>query len=76
MLPFPSATSTNWDFPGSPRDLNLSNRPVRTRMPGGVAGEPRDMLTTPYADFSTNKVCASARDIGFGSRLKLAANPA
>ena len=34
-----SATSTSWGFPGSPRDLNLSNRPVRTRMPGGVAGE-------------------------------------
>ncbi|MGO9358112.1 MAG: hypothetical protein ACLP1D_10600, partial [Xanthobacteraceae bacterium] len=26
-----------WDFPGS-HDLNFSNRPVRTRMPGGVAG--------------------------------------
>ena len=39
-LPFLSATSTSWGCPGSPRDLNLSNRPVRTRMPGGVAGEP------------------------------------
>src|ERR1700688_1808930 len=28
---------TSWECPGSP-DLNLSNRPVRTRMPGGVAG--------------------------------------
>lgn len=29
--------STGWDWSGSP-DLNYSNRPVRTRMPGGVAG--------------------------------------
>src|SRR5690606_33721120 len=42
--PFPSATSTSWGSPGSPRDLNSSNRPVRTRMPGGVAGVPRDYL--------------------------------
>ena len=38
--PSRSATSTSWGFPGWPRDLNLSNRPVRTRMPGGVAGAP------------------------------------
>ncbi|WP_224790308.1 hypothetical protein, partial [Pseudomonas fluorescens] len=37
-----------WDFHVSP-DLNLSNRPVRTRMPGGVAGA-RSMTTVPYAD--------------------------
>jgi hypothetical protein len=30
-------TSTAWDYPVSP-DLNDSNRPVRIRMPGGVAG--------------------------------------
>ncbi|MDQ0126847.1 hypothetical protein J2W17_005843, partial [Pseudomonas lini] len=30
-------------------NLNLSNRPVRTRMPGGVAGV-RSMKTVPYAD--------------------------
>jgi group II intron reverse transcriptase/maturase len=36
------ATSTSWACPGSPRDLNSSNRPVRTRMPGGVAGVPGD----------------------------------
>src|SRR5438045_7510145 len=29
--------STAWECPDSP-DLNPSNRPVRTRMPGGVAG--------------------------------------
>jgi hypothetical protein len=30
-------------------NLNLSNRPVRTRMPGGVAGE-RSAMIAPYAD--------------------------
>ncbi|WP_207389751.1 hypothetical protein, partial [Stutzerimonas kirkiae] len=40
--------STAWDCPGS-HDLNLSNRPVRTRMPGGVAGA-QSMRTVPYAD--------------------------
>ncbi|MEJ8816133.1 hypothetical protein WKW77_34140, partial [Variovorax ureilyticus] len=30
-------------------DLNFSNRPVRTRMPGGVAGE-QSSWTAPYAD--------------------------
>ena len=31
-------------------DLNFSNRPVRTRMPGGVAGA-QLILAAPYADF-------------------------
>jgi hypothetical protein len=30
-------------------DLNFSNRPVRTRMPGGVAGA-QSKTTAPYAD--------------------------
>jgi hypothetical protein len=30
-------------------DLKLSNRPVRTRMPGGVAGAP-PIMEAPYAD--------------------------
>ncbi|MGK2951404.1 MAG: hypothetical protein ACSLEZ_03340, partial [Thiobacillus sp.] len=30
-------------------DLNSSNRPVRTRMPGGVAGA-RPIMIAPYAD--------------------------
>jgi len=30
-------------------DLNFSNRPVRTRMPGGVGGV-RSSLTGPYPD--------------------------
>jgi hypothetical protein len=41
---------TNWGCPGSPRDLNPSNRPVRTRMPGGVAGVVEDITPRPYAD--------------------------
>ena len=43
-MPSPFATSTSWVCPGSPRNLNSPNRPVRTRMPGGVAGDPRDCL--------------------------------
>ena len=35
-------------YPDSP-DLKLSNRPVRTRMPGGVAGAP-PIMEAPYAD--------------------------
>ena len=34
-------------------DLNYSNRPVRTRMPGGVAGE-RPIWAAPYADMGRN----------------------
>ena len=37
-----------WDYLDS-HDLKLSNRPVRTRMPGGVAGAPPKM-EAPYAD--------------------------
>jgi len=36
------------EYPDS-HDLNFSNRPVRTRMPGGVAGE-QSMMAAPYAD--------------------------
>ena len=36
------------EYPDS-HDLNFSNRPVRTRMPGGVAGA-QSMMTAPYAD--------------------------
>jgi len=31
--------------------LNPLNRPVRTRMPGGVAGDAEDQPPRPYADF-------------------------
>ena len=37
---------------GSSRHLNLLNRPVRTRMPGGVGGE--GPQGSPYPDFSPN----------------------
>ena len=43
---------TNWVYPGS-HDLNLLNRPVRTRMPGGVAGA-QSTMTAPYADSVVN----------------------
>ena len=36
------------EYPDS-HDLNFSNRPVRTRMPGGVIGA-RSMMPAPYAD--------------------------
>ena len=36
--------------PGWARNLNFSNRPVRTRMPGGVAGVPGVIIRGPYAD--------------------------
>ena len=36
------------EYPDS-HDLNFSNRPVRTRMPGGLAGA-QSMMTAPYAD--------------------------
>ena len=42
MRRFRTATSTGWGFPGSQRNLNSPNRPVRTRMPGGVAGSGGD----------------------------------
>lgn len=39
---------TGWVYLDS-ADLNFSNRPVRTRMPGGVAGA-QFIRTAPYAD--------------------------
>src|SRR4051794_38894456 len=41
--------------------LNLSNRPVRTRMPGGVAGDAEASPPRPYADL-TASAC-----VGFAS---------
>ena len=41
-------TLTVSEFPDS-HDLNFSNRPVRTRMPGGVAGA-QSVMAAPYAD--------------------------
>jgi hypothetical protein len=44
----PVGTSTAWGSRDSP-DLNCSNRPVRTRMPGGVGGV-GSAMTGPYPD--------------------------
>ena len=43
------STLTSWVCPDS-HDLNLSNRTVRTRMPGGVAGA-QSIMIAPYADW-------------------------
>jgi hypothetical protein len=43
-------TSNGWELPNLPADLNPSNRPVRTRMPGGVAGDVEPYPPRPYAD--------------------------
>ena len=48
--PSPSATSTSWASPGSPRGLNRPNRPCGARMPGGVAGDPEGLPGGPFAD--------------------------
>ena len=47
--------STSRVSPGRSRNLNFSNRPVRTRMPGGVAGVPGVMIRGPYADQSVRQ---------------------
>src|ERR1700731_256807 len=53
-----TASSTSWGFPALPANLNPSNRPVRTRMPGGVAGggggeiHPPPPLCPPHTLFS------------------------
>ncbi|WP_220459836.1 hypothetical protein, partial [Rugamonas fusca] len=39
-------TSTGWAYHAC-LNLNYSNRPVRTRMPGGVAGDRSAMLAAP-----------------------------
>jgi hypothetical protein len=54
MRRFRTATLTGWGFPGSERNLNSSNRPVRTRMPGGVAGDWRGLPSTPMPIFCDN----------------------
>src|SRR5579862_4652523 len=43
-------SSTGWEFLRLPANLNPSNRPVRTRMPGGVAGDAVAKPPRPYAD--------------------------
>ena len=41
ILLFLSATSNNWEYQNLPRNLNFSNRRMRTRMSGGVGGDGR-----------------------------------
>ena len=50
---------TNWGYPVSV-DLNFSNRPVRTRMPGGVAGERATAPPMPISNSQTNRIDARA----------------
>ncbi len=52
---------TGWGCQGCP-DLKRSNRPVRTRMPGGVAGVPPTM-EAPYADVLRRIAMVSAKDL-------------
>jgi hypothetical protein len=40
----------SWAYHAWHLDLNVTNRPVRTRMPGGVGGE-AGMIRLPYPDF-------------------------
>jgi hypothetical protein len=44
-----TSSSTSWGFPGLPRDLNPTNRRMRTRLSGGVAGVAGE-TRRPYAD--------------------------
>ena len=50
-------SSTSWEFPGLPRDLNPSNRPVRTRMPGGVAGAAEANTSAPLCRSELHSDC-------------------
>jgi hypothetical protein len=40
-------------------DLNFSNRPLRTRMPGGTVGAQSLMVAPPYADFTIGVIGVS-----------------
>ncbi|WP_203482719.1 hypothetical protein, partial [Pseudomonas arcuscaelestis] len=62
--------STGWDWRAS-HNLNLSNRPVRTRMPGGVAGE-RPMKAVPYADARKITLRTCILHAGFFHGLQIA----
>ena len=50
-IALPNSLFDELGFPGLPRNLNPSNRPVRTRSPGGVAGVMKGYPSSPYADF-------------------------
>ncbi|MEN9438248.1 MAG: hypothetical protein RIR09_2903, partial [Pseudomonadota bacterium] len=55
---------TDWACPDC-LDLKRSNRPVRTRMPGGVAGAPPTM-EAPYADVLSRVDELAATALHFG----------
>src|ERR1039457_5898405 len=67
MWHFPIATSTSWGSPDWPRNLNFSNLPVRTRMPGGVAGG-LDDLSRPLCR-SRGSAGEGWTSLQFGKRL-------
>ena len=49
-MPYPQAISIALVYQGLLRNLNFLNRPVRTRMPGGVGGVRRGKSRRPYPD--------------------------
>jgi hypothetical protein len=61
LQPLIDPSFTDWESPDSP-DLKLSNRPVRTRTPGGVAGAP-PVMEAPYADGASSRVVAPGRRV-------------
>jgi RNA-directed DNA polymerase len=56
-------------------DLNCSNRPVRTRMPGGVGGERSGQLTAPIPIVRVTTKWLPAAGIPASSRLATAPSP-
>ena len=54
---WPWRGSIGWAYPDS-HNLKLSNRPVRTRMPGGVAGV-QSLWAAPYADCAGRLISAA-----------------
>src|ERR1700732_1017107 len=59
-------SSTSWGVPALPANLNPSNRPVRTRMPGGVAGNVELKLHAPMpiAGWGVIRPCRRGCKIG------------
>ena len=56
-----AALTRGWGNPDS-HDLKRSNRPVRTRMPGGVAGVQRG-TAAPYADVPVSAACLCSPNV-------------
>lgn len=68
MVCSPLRTSTAWAYLDS-HNLNFSNRPVRIRMPGGVAGV-QSTKTAPYADFGGSLISMLIFDTLAGLGIK------